>query len=187
MLMPEELVNRGSVIGRNGLLWLLAGQPPLVEGLLSTEEQLQPNGIDLTVRDIAMLSTEGRLGTADGERSLSQLMPLTYDALGWIHLSPGVYLITLNEIVNLPKDIMALGRTRSSLLRSGVALHTAVWDAGYSGRSQSLLLVYNPYGFRLRRNARVLQLVFFCLDVPDARGYSGIFQGENIRPQEYSG
>ena len=58
---------------------------------------------------------------------------------------------------------MALGRPRSSLLRSGVALHTAVWDAGYRGRSQSLLTVHHPEGFRLQRDARLAQLVFFRL------------------------
>ena len=180
MSTPEQLDIPGSVVGKKGLLRLLAGQPPLVEELISVEEQLQPNGIDLTARDVALLSTGGRLGLTDEERSLSQTMPLAFDGQGWMELPPGAYLVTLNEIVNLPKDIIALGRTRSSLLRSGVVLHSAVWDAGYSGRSQSLLTVYNPYGFRLRRNARVLQLVFFRLDEAAAQGYEGIFQGENI-------
>ena len=58
-------------------------------------------------------------------------------------------------------------------------MHTAVWDAGYSGRSQSLMVVYNPYGFRLSRNARILQLVFFFLTRESPEGYQGIFQGEN--------
>ena len=60
-------------------------------------------------------------------------------------------------------DLMALGRPRSSLCRCGVTLHTAVWDAGYRGRSTSLLNVMNPSGFRVQRGARLLQLVFFGL------------------------
>ncbi len=74
----------------------------------------------------------------------------------------------------------ALGRTRSSLLRSGVALHTAVWDAGYSGRSQSLLVVYNPHGFTLTRDARIMQVVFLPLEQAARQGYSGRFLGENV-------
>jgi dUTP pyrophosphatase len=73
---------------------------------------------------------------------------------------------------------MALAMPRSSLLRCGVTVHTAVWDAGYSGRSQSLMVVYNPRGFRLQRNARIVQLVFFRL-TQETEGYQGIYQGEN--------
>jgi dUTP pyrophosphatase len=56
---------------------------------------------------------------------------------------------------------------------------TAVWDAGYSGRSQSLMVVYNSQGFHLQRNARVLQLVFLRLS-QETDGYEGAYQGENI-------
>jgi dUTP pyrophosphatase len=73
---------------------------------------------------------------------------------------------------------MALGLSRSSLLRCGASLHTAVWDAGYSGRSESLLVVHNPAGLDLEKNARVLQLVFSKL-TGKSEGYNGIYQGEN--------
>ena len=73
---------------------------------------------------------------------------------------------------------MALGLSRSSLLRCGASLHTAVWDAGYSGRSESLLVVYNPQGLDLEKNARVLQLVFSTL-TGESQGYTGGYQGEN--------
>jgi dUTP pyrophosphatase len=88
--------------------------------------------------------------------------------------------VTFNEVVNLPRNIMALATSRSSLLRCGVSIHSAVWDAGYSGRSQSLMVVYNTRGFRLYRNARIVQMVFFFLSREVARGYQGMYQGENI-------
>ena len=75
---------------------------------------------------------------------------------------------------------MALGRPRSSLLRSGVAIHTAVWDAGYSGRSQALMNIYHPGGYNIQKNARVMQLVFIWLDSPTQQKYDGRYQGENI-------
>ena len=74
---------------------------------------------------------------------------------------------------------MDLARPRSSLLRCGVTVGTAVWDAGYSGRSQSLMVIYNPQGIRLQKNARIIQLVFFQL-TQETEGYRGIYQGENI-------
>jgi dUTP pyrophosphatase len=120
----------------------------------------------------------GKITVDNSQRVVSDLSPLVFDGMGSIELVPGTYIITYNEVVHLPKDIMALGRPRSSLLRCGVTVGTAVWDAGYSGRSQSLLVVYNPRGFRVQRNARIIQLVFFTL-TGESEGYSGVYQGEN--------
>ena len=75
---------------------------------------------------------------------------------------------------------MALGKPRSSLLRSGVAIHNAVWDAGYQGRSQALMVVYNPHGFTIARDARILQLVFFTLEAATATPYRGLFHQERL-------
>jgi dUTP pyrophosphatase len=120
------------------------------------------------------------LGPGTESSALSITSPLVFDGLGRVDLLPGCYLVTYNEVVNLPKNIMALAMPRSSLLRCGVSIHNAVWDAGYSGRSQSLMVVYNPQGFRLHRNARIVQMVFFFLSREVAQGYQGMFQGENI-------
>ena len=169
-----------AVLSKQDILDLMKQTPPLVEAAIDLEEQIQPNGIDLTVRDIALIASAGQIGPTAEERRLSNHSSLQFDALGFLDLPAGCYVVTYNEIVNLPKNIIALGKPRSSLLRCGVSIGTAVWDAGYSGRSQSLMVVYNPYGFRLSRNARILQLVFFLLTRESTEGYGGIFQRENI-------
>ena len=168
-----------AVLSRQDISQLLDQKPPLIDSYLNLGEQLQPNGFDLTLREIALLESSGKIAVNDAERRLPELAPLVFDGLGFIDLVPGIYSITYNEIVHLPKDVMALGRPRSSLLRCGVTVGTAVWDAGYSGRSQSLLVVYNPRGFRLQRNTRVLQLVFFRLS-QETEGYQGAYQHENM-------
>ena len=151
----------------------------MVEGCINLEEQLQPNGIDLTLREVAMLQSPGKVAASNSQRVVSSLSPLVFDGLGFIQLAPGIYSITYNEVVHLPQNIMALATPRSSLLRCGVTVNTAVWDAGYSGRSQSLLVVYHPQGFQLQRDARVIQLVFFRL-TDRTQGYQGIYQKESI-------
>jgi len=150
-----------------------------VEGWIDLDEQVQANGFDLTLREIAMPQSAGSITADNSQRVISDLSPLVFDGMGSIELVPGTYIITYNEIVHLPKNIMALGRPRSSLLRCGVTVGTAVWDAGYEGRSQSLLVVYNYRGFRVQKNARITQLVFFEL-TGDSEGYNGVYQGENI-------
>jgi dUTP pyrophosphatase len=155
------------------------GQPPLVEELLSLEEQLQPNGFDLSLQAVSRLRSAGSIGRDAAQRELSETEPLDFGPDGWLHLIPGPYLVTFNEVVNIPPDLMALGRPRSSLLRSGVSLHTAVWDAGYRGRSQALLTVHQSDGYRVQQGARLMQLVFFRLTNPVETGYAGRYQGEN--------
>jgi dUTP pyrophosphatase len=168
------------ILSKEDILKMLGATPPLVENLCDVQQQVQPNGIDLTLKEIALFSSSGSLGPSNQNRVLSGTSPLVFDGLGRVDLSPGCYLVTYNEVVNLPKNLMALAMPRSSLLRCGVSIHNAVWDAGYSGRSQSLMVVYNPQGFRLYRNARIVQMVFFFLSRDVAQGYQGMYQGENI-------
>ena len=166
------------VLSKQDIQELLQQEPPLIEDYINLEEQLQPNGVDLTLREIALLQSSGKIAIGS-QRLVSDTAPLVFDGLNFIDLMPGAYIITYNEIVHLPKDVMALATPRSSLLRCGVTVDTAVWDAGYSGRSQSLMVVYNSQGFRLQKNARIIQLVFFRL-TQETEGYQGAYQGENI-------
>jgi dUTP pyrophosphatase len=168
-----------SVLAARDIRRLIKHIPPLVEGYINIDEQVQTNGFDLTLRDVAAIQSAGQIAVANSQRIVAGLSPLAFDSTGSIALSPGSYMITYNEIVHLPKNIMALGRPRSSLLRCGVNVGTAVWDAGYEGRSQSLLMVHNPRGFRVQKNARVAQLVFMEL-TGESEGYHGVYQGENI-------
>ncbi len=152
--------------------------PPLICGYLDLDIQLQPNGFDLSLRQVQTYESRGQLGFSDSRRVLPRFSEVErLDS--WLELGPGSYLVTYNEIVNLPSTIVAFGYPRSSLLRMGATIETAVWDAGYRGRSQSLLLVQNPHGVRLEYNARIVQLVFFEL-TEAFRAYAGAYQQENI-------
>jgi dUTP pyrophosphatase len=178
--MTTDLIERtAGVLSREQLQQMIGGNPPLIEGYLDLDAQLQPNGFDLTLESIARHQGRGTIGCSNSDRVLPELIDVTFDDDGWATLDPGIYLIKYNETVSLPNDLMALGRPRSSLARSGVSIHTAVWDAGYSGRSTSLLHVIHPDGFRVERNARVAQLVFFTLSHAAGAGYSGVYMHEN--------
>jgi dUTP pyrophosphatase len=168
-----------AVLADSEIRRLIKQEPPLVEGYIDLETQVQANGFELTLRDISVIQSAGRIAVDNSQRVISEVSPLMFDGTGDIELIPGTYLITYNEIVHLPKNLMAMGRPRSSLLRCGVTVGTAVWDAGYEGRSQSLLVVYNTRGIRLQKNARIMQLIFLELTC-ESEGYNGIYQGENI-------
>jgi dUTP pyrophosphatase len=170
----------GSVLSNQSIHDLVSNIPPLIDSYLSLNEQLQPNGFDLTLNNIQTIESEGIIGANPNDRVIPTAQILPFDDSDWIDLPRGSFLITFNEIVALPMNIMAFGRPRSSLLRSGVAIHTAVWDAGYKGRSQALLVVYNSNGYRVQKYARLMQLVFLYLDQHTTQSYKGTYQHENL-------
>jgi dUTP pyrophosphatase len=152
----------------------------LVESMIDPETQTQMCGVELTLQKIERFLTAGAVAFENKERKLPETVLLNFDEMGWIELTAGAYLVTFNEIVNIPKDVAAIARARSTLLRCGATLETALWDPGYRGRSQSLLVVYNPQGLKLKKNARLMQLVFLRLENEAEKLYSGKYQGENI-------
>ena len=175
----------GAALSRQSILELLKTPDPLISDYLDLDVQAQPNGFDVTVGEILEYTSAGEM--TESSRSLSSTRPLRWNISGNLELEPGTYLAILNERISLPLHIMALMQPRSSLLRSGVTVHTAVWDAGYRGRSQVMLAVLNPHGFRIGRNARIGQLVFFSLDRQLLQGYQGRYQDENLASSEARG
>ena len=174
----------GGALGKEALQRRITSERPLISDWLDLDQQLQPNGFDLTLREVGRYRGGGTIATDNAGRVLPEIEPVEFDADGFVDLAPGPYHVIFNEIVDLPNDLMALGRPRSSLGRCGVAIHSAVWDAGYRGRSASLLVVSNPDGFRVARDARLLQLIFFTLDARVVEGYQGVYQGENVSRRE---
>ena len=98
-------MKQSGVLSSKEILKLLKTSPPLVDAILDIEQQIQPNGIDVTVKDIAMLSSPGRISTTNESRVLSSTAPLVFDGMDRIDLLPGCYLVTCNEIVNLPNPL----------------------------------------------------------------------------------
>ncbi len=169
-----------SMLSFDELIFLLNKKPPLVDKMIDQGTQVQPNGIELTLQRLEVNESPGSIAFDNSERKLPQTKALDFDSDGWIYLSQGSYKIVFNEIVSIPKNIAAIAKPRSSLLRCGATIETAVWDAGYSGRSESLLVVHNENGFNVKKNARVLQLLFFRLDDEVAKGYCGVYQNDNV-------
>ncbi len=143
---------------------------------LSGEGHVQPNGIDLSIDALWRFGGAGALGQVD--RTLPEREEIAFGADGWVALPLGTYGIRYAERVTLPSDCGRLVFPRSSLPRMGVHVPTAVWDAGYAGRGEGLLIVNNPAGLRLQRHARIAQLIVFRLSEAAARGYAGRYQHE---------
>jgi dUTP pyrophosphatase len=177
------------------LLERLTTNPPLVASMVDPKKQVQCNGIDFSLKEIhgftvprtkeSRAALAGRIDFDNTYRRIADTSLLKFDSNGWVYLTQGCYKAIFNEIVHIPTNVFAIARPRSSLIRNGGTVETGVWDSGYSGRSEALLLVFHKAGVHLRQNARLIQVVFFelseTLESEDA--YNGRYQGENLSEQ----
>lgn len=160
------MVPRGSV----AVEWL--------DGLVDEDIQTCGHGVDLTAGMVEEFAGPGRLDLDNSTREIPDGVELGFEE-GEVSLEPGPYRVTYNEVVSVPMDRVGVILPRSSLMRSGAVLYSALWDAGYEGRGQGLLQVMNPHGLTLCRDARIGQLFFVEADAVD-EGYGGRYQGENL-------
>jgi dUTP pyrophosphatase len=153
----------------------------LVSGYIDLDTQLTPNGFDLTVGQVFEFDSSGAVDFSNKERRVPAgraILPKKEspdDRFGWWDLGPGAYKILTNETVDIPNDLIGIAFTRTTLLRMGAFTQNGVWDAGFRGRSEFILIVENPHGIRLKQNARVVQLVFQPINAA-TRGYQGIYR-----------
>ncbi len=148
----------------------------LISDYVDLSKQIQPNGFDLTLREVMTFSGAGQLDFSNMQRKIPFAEHLSFSNDGWLNLKPGAYLVTTNEYLRLPRDIIAIAFPRTSLLRMGAYTHHGVWDAGFEGRSQFLLVVNNPHGIKLQKDARIAQLVFLKLSEEVEKEYDGIYK-----------
>ncbi|MEK6979042.1 MAG: deoxyuridine 5'-triphosphate nucleotidohydrolase [Candidatus Micrarchaeota archaeon] len=142
------------------------------------ESQFQPCGVDMTLKVAFQFAGSGKIDFDNKERKISEVVPLEF-VNDEINLPHGAYKVVFNEYVKIPKDAAAFCFPRSSLLRCGATLECAVWDPGYEGRSEALLVVRNPHGVVFKRNAKIGQMVFVKLADEAKELYEGRYKGEN--------
>jgi len=133
--------------------------------------------VDLTVLRIESFKTRPSFASDSLKATMAREAPRrgpTYE------LKAGSYRLTFSEVIRLPDMCCGLVLPRSSLLRSGVTVHTALWDPGYRGRGCVLLLVLNRRGATISVGARVAQLVVFQLAHRPHSTYSGRYQCEGL-------
>lgn len=142
---------------------------------------LTSQGYDISVETIERMDGFGRLTIQNEQKILPKYREASRVSGSLIEerysLTPGMYLVSFVEDVTLPHDVCAFLWSRSTLLRMGASLQTAVWDAGYHGKGSSLLLVSNPDGIIVEKGARIGQMVFHRLGQATEQPYDGQYQG----------
>jgi deoxycytidine triphosphate deaminase len=164
----------------------------------TTDEQVQPNGVDLRLEAVFEQREPGRIrrdGKEVGDRQPRHADPAGAEdgdgaeregthrgdsdgapAGGTYYLPPGGYVVRYVETVAVPEEHVGFVYPRSSLLRNSCMLNTAVWDAGYEGKGEGLLQVHHDV--EIECGARLAQLVF--ADADHEGTYDGSYQKENL-------
>lgn len=149
----------------------------IIKEYLDADIQTQIAGFDLTAKDILTLKEGGIIDFDNTERFIPEHETLESTDSKWI-LEPGGYLVRYNEIVEVPLDAIGIVLPRSTLMRIGATLCSAVWDPGYKGRGIGLLLVNAK--ITVYKDARIAQIVFIKTQKQLEEGYSGTYQNENV-------
>jgi dUTP pyrophosphatase len=148
-----------------------------IKDILDKEIQEQPAGVDLRLQKVFKFKSAASFSFSAKIASVVEEVPPGRG--GW-ELQPGAYKIRFAEVVHIPTDCIGLCLPRSSLLRSGVDVRCALWDPGYYGRGEALLIVNNPHGVRLEPDSRIAQFFLIRLASSPRRLYGGSYLGENL-------
>ncbi|XRO75136.1 deoxyuridine 5'-triphosphate nucleotidohydrolase [Methanocaldococcus sp. 28A] len=140
------------------------------------KEQIQQCGIDLKVWKIFKIDGDGVIDFSNEKRKLPNYIEIfNSEKDEFIRLDKGIYIVKVAEYIKIPDNVAGFAYPRSSLLRMGATLYSAVHDPGYEGKPEYLLQVFNS--ITIYKYARIAQIVFFeCKDVCGV--YNGIYKGK---------
>ncbi|MHC4644002.1 MAG: dCTP deaminase domain-containing protein [Planctomycetota bacterium] len=144
---------------------------------MDLEEQVQPNGIDVRIREVGELPINMHKPFkmwANGKKYVPQHGPcegtLMNDNPAFVLKRGYPYTINCYEMVEVPVGLVAMVYGRSTLHRNGVFCRSAVYDAGFHDHVGMMMFPFVDYW--VEQQTRVAQIVFF-----EAKG-SGKYDGQ---------
>jgi len=168
------------MIGTKELLKLVK-ENNLVEDLCKRElENPEGSGFDLRVKEIYKIK-QGEAFLGETERHTPEAEAIAkYKENKGLVLEPGEYvLVKTIEKVNLPDNIGAIFRPRSTLQRCGIGLFTAAASPGYCGELTFGMCNLGKNKFRLELGARIVHILFFKT-TGNISEYRGQWQGGRV-------
>jgi len=168
------------MIGTKELLRLVK-ENKLVENLCERElENPEGAGFDLRVGEVFRIK-DGEAFLGETERHTPETESIALHGKDkHVVLKPGDFvLVKTMEKVNLPNDIAAIFRPRSTLQRCGIALFTATASPGYCGELTFGMRNLGNNELRLEMGARIAHIIFFKTS-ENMSAYRGQWQGGRV-------
>ena len=162
------------ILGRKKILERVKGEN-LIENF--GMDSLGGAGYDLRVRRLHRLKSQGYIGINNRKAPDVEEISLTGDKYS---LEPNEYiLIETIEKVNMPENLLARVLPRSSVLRAGATVVTALVDPGYHGTLTFGMKNLSEFDFEFEKGCRIAQIVFEEV-VGETELYSGKYQGGKV-------
>lgn len=149
-------------------------QKEILTNIPSVVDQIQQNGIDITVKSISQLDFSDSNTLTKEKRSHCRRIEL--DLSQPILLDAGIYDIGFTEIISIPNGMMAQIFTRSTVNRGGNFVTAGLYDAGYKGVLGAILHVNIP--LTIESGVRLAQIVFSQAE--EGSTYEGIYNTQTI-------
>ena len=168
------------MLGTKKLLELVR-EKKLVENLCERElENPEGTGFDLRVGEVFLIK-DGESFLGETERYTPETESVAkFGENDGIILEPGDFvLVKTIEKVNLPDNIAAIFRPRSTLQRSGIGLFTATASPGYCGELTFGMANLGKNNFKLEMGARIVHILFFETG-ENFSEYRGQWQGGRV-------
>lgn len=141
------------------------------------DEQIQPNGVDLTVGEV--YRTSGSAEFTESGYSKPERTRLSARPDGYYQLYTGQYPIVYGEKVQVPDGYVARVYPRSRLMRSGLHLTSALWDQGYEGIGEGLLRIPRCIDrVQISEELPIAQMSFISAE--EADDYEGTHDEERV-------
>lgn len=155
---------------------------PLIEHL-GTD---QVEGIEGTTVDLRLGAVFRPTGKARLMRDtrvtpeIVKLMDCADDPDGILTVRPGDYLLLQTiEQINMPADIFAYIRPRTTMIRSGIPLQTAFVSPNYQGKLTVGMKHQGLVDVEIQMGFRILCIAFFPIE-GNAVPYRGVWQGDRV-------
>jgi len=154
ILSPKEILDKGILTS------------PDLE--LDLENQLQPNGIDIRVRDIQRVQCNMHTPLklwADGRKTVPdpytcEMTILDKEGNDEFVLNKGyAYSVECFEMVKVPRGMVALVYGRSTLHRNGVFCRASVYDSGFHDHIGLMMFPFQDAWIEV--GTRIAQIVFY--------------------------
>lgn len=150
----------------------------------------QPSGLDLRLGNLFYMETERdiKYGLIDGEKILPKHKPVKPTLIqvreddyvaGWDLIPQQPYIAQVKGQIQIGDQNAQFYLPRSTLLRAGVNVYTALGDLGYNGHLSFLIINHGARPFFIQEGERFAQLIDF-----EVKGGSESYNGDYQEPIE---
>jgi deoxycytidine triphosphate deaminase len=159
---------------------MIIGHDKLLELFPNFKEDIKENGIDLSIGQLETISNAPQdIGSVDDKKYLPHLEKVPINHGQYRLKMKKHYIVTIDRPIHIPEGYCQLYFLRSTLIRCGLILGSAVGDNDFNGTLRFGLYNSGMQSVFLGENERIIQAVTIKTDGTET-SYNGDYQNDKI-------